>query len=268
MNDININGGSVPENLLKPPTKGGKRSASSMSKSHSLLVRHDAIPLLINLLSSLNSEVHEQAMWILGSVAGEGNAARDSILAAGILPSLVSCLEKHPKNVSLQRIGSWTISNLVDGQPRPTINVDKVLPTLRRLLNSADAEVLSHTCWALSHMCDGPTSHIAAVVGGNGGKSLVPRLIDLLMHASWRVTKPALRTIGNIVCAEDEKDYTESIIEYGAVPYLRQLVCHQNKEIQKEACWTLSNIAAGTTTQIQAVIDSGAIPLIMKVSNL
>jgi len=254
-------GSSIGDNLQKSKNK------RSSSKSHSLLVRHDAIPLLVNLLSSLNGEVHEQAMWILGSVAGEGNTARDSILSAGILPSLVSCLEKYPKCVSLQRIGSWTISNLVDGQPRPTINVDKVLPTMRRLLNSADAEVLSHTCWALSHMCDGPTSHIAAVVGGNGGKSLVPRLIDLLMHASWRVTKPALRTIGNIVCAEDEKDYTESIIDYGAVPYLRQLVCHQNKEIQKEACWTLSNIAAGTTTQIQAVIDSGAIPLIMKLAN-
>jgi hypothetical protein len=25
------------------------------------------------------------------------------------------------------------------------------------------------------------------------------------MHRSWRVTKPALRAIGNIVCAEDEQ---------------------------------------------------------------
>lgn len=30
------------------------------------------------------------------------------------------------------------------------------------------------------------------------------RLVELLKHRSWRVTKPALRTIGNIVCAEDE----------------------------------------------------------------
>ncbi len=31
------------------------------------------------------------------------------------------------------------------------------------------------------------------------------RLVELLMHRSWRVTKPALRAIGNIVCAEDEQ---------------------------------------------------------------
>jgi len=99
---------------------------------------------------------------------------------------------------------------------------------------------------------------------------LVPRLVELLCHQSWRVTKPALRTIGNIVCAEcsednnqgptSSTDYTEIILDCGAVPKLKELVTHNNREIQKEACWTLSNIAAGTVDQIQAVIDSGAIP--------
>merc|ERR1712232_1068078 len=102
---------------------------------------------------------------------------------------------------------------------------------------------------------------------------LVPRLVELLLHPSWRVTKPALRTIGNIVCAEcsddanqvgTATDYTEVILECGAVPRLKELVMHSNREIQKEACWTLSNIAAGTVDQIQAVIDSGAIPPLVK----
>ena len=48
-------------------------------------------------------------------------------------------------------------------------------------------------------------------------------------------------------------DYTQYIIEAGAVPFLRELIAHSNREIQKEACWTLSNIAAGTCEQIQTV---------------
>ena len=59
-----------------------------------------------------------------------------------------------------------------------------------------------------------------------------------------------------IVCAEDDHDYTQHIIDSGALPCLRMLVGHQNKEIQKETCWTLSNIAAGTVDQIQGVLDS------------
>ena len=253
-------------------------------------------------------------MWILGSIAAgdspgtstsgsnssstslDGSreksvSARDVILAAGVMNQLLRCLESHPQNLSLQRIGSWTLSNLVDGifqqsghnknggksndySSSDEIEMSSLLPVLRRLLRTSDAEVLSYTCWTLSHLCDGPSSHIAAVVTTEDPKGpkcgLVPRLVELLMHPSWRVTKPALRTIGNIVCAEcsDDNnhgsstttDYTEVILECGAVPRLKELITHSNREIQKEACWTLSNIAAGTVDQIQAVIDSGAIP--------
>ena len=51
------------------------------------------------------------------------------------------------------------------------------------------------------------------------------------------------------------------------MPRLKRLVAHNNREIQKEACWTLSNIAAGTVEQIQAVIDSGAIPPLVQLVN-
>ena len=67
-----------------------------------------------------------------------------------------------PSNLSLQRIGAWTLSNLVEGQfqqppggaskdklmsgkgdysSSDEIDIRKLLPTLRRLLGSADAEV-------------------------------------------------------------------------------------------------------------------------------
>lgn len=127
------------------------------------------------------------------------------------------------------------------------------------MLTSTDTEILSHVCWAFSHLCDGPSTHIQAVVDSD----VCFRLVELLSHSSWRVTKPALRAIGNIVCAEDDHDYTQHIIECGAVPSLRRLIAHSNREIQKEACWTLSNIAAGTVDQIQCVLDSGCIPSLM-----
>jgi importin subunit alpha-6/7 len=318
---------STTSSFIPPPTPVSNQELGSMTfpqqlsaSSQHLLLRHaDAIPTLISLLSSPNKEVYEQAMWILGSIAtgdstgtsninnssnpGEINreksvAARDVILAAGVMKQMLRCLDAHPTNLSLQRIGSWTLSNLVEGifqQPshgksgsKPEysssdeIEMEILLPVLKRLLRMSDAEVLSYTCWTLSHLCDGPSSHISAVVisrdriEARGG--LVPRLVELLGHSSWRVTKPALRTIGNIVCAEcsDDSnqssvtptDYTEVILECGAVPKLKELVTHNNREIQKEACWTLSNIAAGTVDQIQAVIDSGAIPPLVKlVSN-
>jgi len=238
-------------------------AAGTTEHTH-LLIKNGAVPILINLLTSPNEEVLEQALWVLGNLAGEGTSSRDTVLGNDVLRPLIRCLDSHMEALSLLRIGSWTLSNLFDGQPRPVFDINLVMPILARLLQSEDSEVLSHTCWALSHLCDGPAAHIKVVVEAG----VCWRLVELLMHRSWRVTKPALRTIGNIVCAEDETDYTQFILEAGAVPCLRQLIAHNNREIQKEACWTLSNIAAGTAEQIQTVLDSGAMPHLVQLATL
>jgi importin subunit alpha-6/7 len=78
---------------------------------------------------------------------------------------------------------------------------------------------------------------------------------------------PYVHQVGNIVCAEDEQDYTQHVIDAGAIECLRTLVLHSNREIQKEACWTLSNIAAGTVSQIQQVLDSGCMPSLMEITS-
>jgi hypothetical protein len=325
---------------LPPPSTSMDMPKLSAFCQHLLLRHADAIPTLISLLNSDDAHVYQQSLWILGNIAsnhhdgsasssssdnGKSAAARDVILAAGCMNPLLMCMEKHATNLKVQRLASWTLTNLVEGifqtssstttttttmsssslgntkknsseyNSSDEVKMATLLPVLRRCLNHCDdAEVLSFTCWTLSHLCDGPSSHIAAVVttpphaankSPRGG--LVPRLVELLLHKSWRVTKPALRTIGNIVCAEcgssnddhddddddddindESTDYTQVIIHCGAVPVLKKLVTHNNREIQKEACWTLSNIAAGTVHQIQAVIDSGAIaPLVKLVSD-
>jgi hypothetical protein len=35
--------------------------------------------------------------------------------------------------------------------------------------------------------------------------------------------------------------------------------------VQKEAAWMISNVTAGNVNQIQAVIDSGLIPLVVEI---
>ena len=45
-----------------------------------------------------------------------------------------------------------------------------------------------------------------------------------------------------------------------ALPALLWLLEHPKKNIRKEACWTISNITAGTSEQIQSVIDAEVFP--------
>jgi importin subunit alpha-6/7 len=61
---------------------------------------------------------------------------------------------------------------------------------------------------------------------------------------------PALRTVGNIVTGDDMQ--TQVIINCDALSCLLALLqTSHKKSIKKEACWTISNITAGTKEQIQ-----------------
>ena len=49
-----------------------------------------------------------------------------TLVCSTSLRPLVRCLEQHPSLLSLQRIGAWSLFNLFDGQPRPTVDVPTV----------------------------------------------------------------------------------------------------------------------------------------------
>lgn len=43
------------------------------------------------------------------------------------------------------------------------------------------------------------------------------------------------------------------------------LLRHHKPSVQKEAAWTVSNITAGKSSQIQEVINAGLIPILVEV---
>jgi len=62
---------------------------------------------------------------------------------------------------------------------------------------------------------------------------------------------------------------TQIIINCAALPSLLRLLTEPHKKsIKKEACWTLSNIAAGTSSQIQALFDAGLVPPLLALAAL
>ena len=197
-----------------------------------------------------------QAAWGLGNIAGDSPTCRDLVLQAQALPHLLRLLDDSSP-VALQRNAVWTVSNLTRGKPPPLFeNVSPALPVLAKTLSSTDEETLTDACWALSYLSDGTNDKIQAVIETDAG--LVPRLVELLGHASAAVQTPALRTIGNIVTGDDAQ--TQTVTNANALPALLRLFESPKKSIRKESCWTVSNITAGNKDQIQNVIDCGLIP--------
>ncbi|ESO84965.1 hypothetical protein LOTGIDRAFT_221684 [Lottia gigantea] len=224
--------------------------ASGTSDQTRYVVNEGAVVDFIRLLDSPHQNVCEQAVWALGNIAGDGTELRDYVTSAGIVEPLLR-LARNDVPAGFLRNVTWTISNLCRNKnPPPKFEVVKqCLPTLSRLLNHTDKEVLADTCWALSYLTDGTNDKIQEVIDAN----VIPRLVELLSSGEASVLTPALRSIGNIVTGDDHQ--TQIVLEHGALKAFKALLTHPKPNIQKEAAWTLSNITAGNAEQIEAVIN-------------
>ena len=136
--------------------------------------------------------------------------------------------ERSP--LALLRLVTWTLSNLCDSRPPGTFrDTHSLLPVLLHVLRRvSDPETLSHVCWALSHICSGPVADFELLVDN---PAVCSRLVNLLGNPSIRVVKPALRAVGNIVCAESELglDPSQAMVNARIVPRLCDLLCHDNR---------------------------------------
>ena len=220
------------------------------------------------------------------------------------------------------QIATWALLSMCEGQPRPPLPLEILLPVFSACLDCPDVEVQSHVCWALSHICDGPPEHMLALLcsmrclktpnvikalhmlpTSSPGDfcmeavgvwtpyhyspaediaiaaqtmpaptpdalykyqcgatmysivsdysamctpedlvkrvktrfeanilmmpSIAAKLIRMLRQNVTRLSKPAMRALGNIVCAEDERDFTQAVVNMGLVPLLRSLMDHR-----------------------------------------
>jgi len=233
--------------------------ASGSTEQTKTVVDSNAVPFFAKLLCSGDNDVKEQAVWALGNIAGESTDYRDYVLRHGAMQGLVSGLSQTSP-MSLIKNATWAISNFCRGKPEPAFEwVSPALPALKYLITSfRDEDVLSDACWALSYLSDGENDKVQAVLDAG----VTSKLIELLMHTSYAVKTPALRTLGNMVTGDDHQ--TEAVLNCGILLPLLALLNSSKKGIKKEACWAVSNITAGSKTQIQAVIDNDLVPSLIR----
>lgn len=92
-------------------------------------------------------------------------------------------------------------------------------------------------------------------------------LVQCLGHEEESVQHASLRALGSIVSSDDSDEYTRYIVNMGAldkiIPILEQNV-FQTRTMIKEACWMMSNIAAGTQEHIDHMIQAEVFPSLIK----
>jgi hypothetical protein len=215
-----------------------------------VVVEHNAVPPLVQLLTSSSADIREQCAWALGNIAGDSSDLRDLVLAQNPLPALLANIDA-PASLSLLRNCAWTLSNFCRGKPAPKFeSVASALPCLAKLIGSnMDKDSAVDACWALSYMSDGDENRIQRVVE----LGVAERLVQLLTEGGSMLV-PSLRTLGNFVTGNEQQ--TQIAINAGILPALCPLLSHNRKNVRKESLWVLSNIAAGSAAQLRMLCST------------
>lgn len=237
--------------------------ASGSSQQTQCAVESGAGAAFVQLLSSPDDSVKEQAVWGLGNIAGDAPNYRDLVNSLGALAPLLAILQDEQTKVAMRRTATWALSNLFRGKPAPQWEIMKdALPVLVQLLSAADEEILSDACWTLSYILDdGPELQIQAVIDSGA----CTRLVELLGNAYPGVQTAALRVTGNIVTGSNQ--HTQALLECNVLAAYSVLLSHPKRAIRRDTCWSLSNILAESEQQIQAVIDQQLVPPLVAMLN-
>jgi importin subunit alpha-1 len=218
------------------------------------------VKTLLKILQNTNTEnpLIEQIIWCFGNIAGDCESQRDYVLECGVMQPILDVVMKT-NNDAVMKQSAWALGNLCRGTPRPAWSkVAPALPVLVELLYKKDSYVLDKACWALSYLCS-DHDRIQHVIETKG----INRLTELLDHASSDVQIGALRVIGSI-CYSENDSHVQAMLDIHALPKLFSLRDHTCAEIRINSLWTLNNIAAGAEKHIQAVVDAGVVPFMLK----
>ncbi|XP_022847363.1 probable disease resistance protein RXW24L isoform X2 [Olea europaea var. sylvestris] len=221
------------------------------SDNINILIEQGAVPMMASLLSSPVNGLRKEALEVLGNIAHGSASSRDLILSYGVLMPLLAQYNDKT-NLTIMRLATETLSILCRRKPQFEQVKSAILP-LSQLIHEHDKTILTHACRALFYLTCGKMDIKQAVIDAG----VFPSLFDLLKYRKSYISRPALRTIDNIISYVDDTQI-QAVIEAGIISPLLQLL--QDADFFKAAGEVIYNATTkGTNQQIKFLVHEGCI---------
>uniref|UniRef100_A0A914UW57 Importin subunit alpha n=1 Tax=Plectus sambesii TaxID=2011161 RepID=A0A914UW57_9BILA len=240
-------------------------ACGSQSETHQVVHHGGISALLLVAQTSPDAELCSQAIWGLGNIAADCFRCKALLRDAGLFETIALLLTSHPPQSAANyhrhrhhylhplRTGIWCLANLCRGGVHTFDGnlIRTIVQMMTEVIVSADfaddSELLADACWVIAYIADDIAIGLQAVLDE---QRLVRQLVaNLSKMDDRRVLSGSLRTIGNLITGNDEQ--TLSVLNHQVLPHLLKLLERSWGHIQREAAWTISNVAAGSPEHIE-----------------
>jgi hypothetical protein len=160
------------------------------SHEHTMAVLRSTSVALIALLMSPNALLADHAAWALGNCAGDGQEARDTLIAQGVAHPMVGLLACRSKPLALT--AAWTLTNLLKGplvRAQPFTDAG-VIPAAMRWVGLIDSLVpgpahASETAGGLRAAGSSAPGSAEAAAEADGAAAARQRTAELIAECVW-----------------------------------------------------------------------------------
>ncbi|KAG9395858.1 HEAT-like repeat [Carpediemonas membranifera] len=231
-------------------------------------ISEGALAVLYEAMSDTDDAVETQALWALATLASSVEGLASEIAASGFMDRVATLLDEDPPLDDVRTL-AWSagvIAQSLSGPDRRHSHA--VLPPLGRTLGRLAGNLGDHDSdtalvdllIAVAFISHGGDSDIAAVCQAG----IVPSVVDLVAGPRTVATS-AIRVLGNITSSDDNR-YIDVVIDALGLAALVSVLATAPDPLKREALWALANVAAGTPAQLTAVLNEGALPLVIRLA--
>ena len=213
-------------------------------------LKADVLPLLVKLTTKPYLEIAGEAVEVLGTIIEDCLELRSLFVASFGLNSLLMFLDRITDYNSLE-IGAWTLANLCQMKTLPGIS--SILSAINNIVTKEQSNVNSQASTnafrALEYLSDGNREQIEAIIEDD----IISTIVQHLICSNTRVIYSCLTIINNISCGTNTQ--VDRLIKLpGVINSLVNLLRDDSRFIKSLACCVLSNIAAGNSDHVEAII--------------
>jgi len=196
-----------------------------------------ALPLVAQLLYSVDEEVLTDACWAASYLSDGPNDKIQAVIDAGLPALLVKHLE-HP-SAQVHTPALRAVGNIVTGdesQTQAVLNLNP-MPKMQSLLQSSRKGIRKEACWLISNITAGTKTQIQAIIDAG----LVSPLISLLATGDFDVKREACWALSNATTGGSAAQIAY-FVKYGCIRPLCDVLVSSDVKIVSVALEAIENI--------------------------